>query len=408
MSTTTNGNDTSLIYSYTEARIKFDPEFKKTLISSYEKYNKWSALPVRLLTILAANTCKPKQGSIKYFFWGTNYKEIILGLPPKEVCIIGGPQQLLFCIRHNISYIPCFSIKDKVWDTFIKNMKSSHNAESNDILKIRQMFKLKLSVAAHTDAQLYVNNDSLPMQRLIILASREAGVSQSICIQHGLFQSKSPGEIFDGWFSDIFFAISEQQKNLLIEKGMDQHKIKVLGFHSSPHKPTRETNKPEQRTICFLGQPWIKYGLARGQAYMAIVSNLSSILNKHGKTLHYKPHPGELGYEHLENIKHITTKNLNESFDSYDIFISLTSTALFEANQAGRIAIQIYDPAFDADDFSMFKNIHSIENSQETLEENLIRILSSEPPKNIEQQSISEKFISLTGNHSEPTSKMAR
>lgn len=404
MSNKTNDNHTSLIYSYTETRTKFDPEFKKSLISSYEKYNKWSALPIRLLTIIASITSKPKYGAIKFFFWGTNYKEIILGLPPKEVCIIGGPHQLLFCIRHRINYMPCFSIKEKVWDTFIKSMQHSTNTENDNINKLLQFFKIKISYAAHKDAQLYVNNDSLPMQRLLILASKKAGVSKSICIQHGLFQSKSPGEIFDGWFSDIFFAINEQQKTLLIEKGMDREKIKVLGFHSSPYKPTRATNRPGQRTICFLGQPWIKYGLARGQAYMAIVNKLSAIVHKHGNTLHYKPHPAELGHEHLKNIKHITTKDLNESFDSYDIFISLTSTALFEASQAGRIAIQIYDPIFDADDFSMFENIHSIENSEETLEANLISIFSSPPPKNIKQQSITEKFISLTSKYSEPIS----
>lgn len=342
------------LYEYVERRDDGEPGFRASIASMYEHNARWSNPAIRLVVRAAALVLTPRNGSVKYFFWGTKFKEIILGLPRHEVCVIGGPKQLLFCLRHRIPFLA----KMQMWKLLALGLQHKDYPEE-DLKKLIVQTGNKLTKKASLGATLIVDNDSLPMQRAIILSGRLANL-KSVCIQHGIFQSKSPRHIMDGWYADRFLAVNDHQREMLIAKGMRAQKIKVMGFHSSPYRSKRPTADAGQRKVCFLGQPWIKYGHERAERYLKIVERAATALHEAGIEMTYKPHPWERGSDHLNRIINVVDITLNEALEKYDVFISLTSTALIEAQAAGRVAIQIMDEAFDADDLSVHGKITTI------------------------------------------------
>jgi hypothetical protein len=77
-----------------------------------------------------------------------------------------------------------------------------------------------------------------------------------------------------------------------------------------------------------------------------------------GIAVYYKPHPYEDKRFFPTNAKIARTK-LADALANYDVFISLTSTALIEASLCGKIAIQLFDEEFEADDFSVRQYCYS-------------------------------------------------
>jgi len=359
------------IFRYVEERESSDPGFLKAIKAMYNHNAKWSNSLISLLVHSCTPLFKPKEKKIKYFFWGNKYSDIIKSLPAKETCIIGGPKQALFCIKHRVKFIPCMSL----WHILEDGLEHNNGVQKKLFKKMNALSK-QLARSKHENASLIVDNDSLPMQRTAIISARTAGIKKTICIQHGIFQSKSPSHIFDGWFADEFFVISPSQKDMLIKKGMNSTTLKVLGFHSNPYKPTRALAEPKKRSICFLGQPWVKYGEARAHRYIEIVELIFMELTTAGINIFYKPHPWEKSCHTFG--PHIKTINfsLDRAIEEHDAFISLTSTALFEAHESGRVSIQIVDPAFDSDTFSETNGIHSINFSDFNLINEIKKIIS--------------------------------
>lgn len=342
------------LYEYVERRDEGEPRFRDSIASMYEHNAKWSNPAIRLVVRAAALMLTPRNGSVKYFFWGIKFQEIILGLPRHEVCVIGGPKQLLFCLRHRIPFLANM----QMWKLLALGLQHKACPEG-DLKKLIEQSGIKLAKKAGHGASLIVDNDSLPMQRAILLSGRLANL-KSACIQHGIFQSKSPGHIMDGWFADHFLVINDHQREMLIAKGMKAQKINVMGFHSSPYLPKRPAAAAGQRKACFLGQPWVKYGHERAERYLKIVERAGTALHEAGIEMTYKPHPWERGSDHLNRIRNVVDITLNDALELHDAFISLTSTALIEAQAAGRVAIQIMDEAFDADDLSVHGQITTI------------------------------------------------
>jgi hypothetical protein len=368
------------LYEYVERRDEGEPGFRASIATMYEHNARWSNPAIRLVVWAAALMLAPRNGTVKYFFWGNKFQEIILGLPRQEVCVIGGPKQLIFCLKHRIPFLANMHL----WKLLALGLQNNHH-HSGYIKKLIEKNGLDLKKKASHEAALIVDNDSLPMQRAIILAGRIAHL-KSACIQDGIFQGKSPGHIMHGWFADQFLAINEHQKQMLTAKGMDAQKIKVMGFHSSPYRPKRPTAPPGQRKICFLGQPWNKYGQERLDRYMDIISKTAAVLRAAGIEMSFKPHPWERGSDHLKLIANVVDIPLHDAFEEYDVFISLTSTALIEAQAAGRVAIQIMDDQFDADDLSVHGKISVIDvATDDNYQARLLIALSApvSPPDNI-------------------------
>lgn len=360
------------IFEYLTIRQQYDHGFKESIISEYQKNTLWSNILIRVWVNTFSLLLKPKKNNIKYYFWGHKYTEIILGLPKEEVCILGGPRQLSFSLKNNIPFMPVMNI----WNLLFKYIKSPNDIYIEKLEKKLIVLSNKLTKYKHHTSILIVCNDSLPMQRYIINVAKVSTL-KSICIQHGVFQSKSPAMILDGWYSDYFFAINDLQKQLLVHNGLSQTKIFTMGFYAAPYLPQRSLATIEKRKICFLGQPWSKYMNKQATKYIDIVEKVHTALNDSDISLYYKPHPWEDTDSIPNCITNIISENLNDTIENYDVFISVTSTALYEANWAGRISIQIYDNIFDTDKFSELSQIKAIEFNSNTFSIELLENIKS-------------------------------
>ena len=142
---------------------------------------------------------------------------------------------------------------------------------------------------------------------------------------------------------------------------MDQSKIEVTGFYESPYIPNRPLSQPGHRRVCFLGQPWYKYSEDIGKKYLKITCNIFEIVRKQGVKIFYKPHPWEDMSVYSPIFEEYLSISLHECFEQCDVFVSFTSTALLQAEYAGRISVQIKDSIFNCDDFSIYNGVYSIE-----------------------------------------------
>ena len=345
------------LFEYVVVRNTKEKLFLRSIVNMYNYNNNKLNLIVRGVVHFFSLFLKPENGLIKYFFWGTKYQELILGLPKGEVCIIGGPKQLHFCLKYRINFFPVVNL----WGLLSDRLnKKDLNQIDNRLFFFINLISNKIKKIGFLESNLIVDNDSLPMQRTIIKAFKKANIGRVICIQHGIFQSKSDSCIVDGWYSDLFFSVDEQNRKILIDKGLAAHKVGIMGFHSSPYIPTRIMSVPSHRKICLLGQPWGKYSKELEILYLKIFQNIIQKLSEAGYSFVFKPHPWERDCKYLRSMPCVLDISMNKAIERYDVFISLTSTALFEAYYSGRLAIQILDPAFNADDFSKISDMVSL------------------------------------------------
>lgn len=358
LSSSKPANSLRVLSEYVIKRDGSEKGFRESIVSMYKRNVRWSNPFVRFFVHAVGALFRPRAKSLKYVFWGVRFEELILALPKSEVCVVGGPKQLIFCLKNRRAFLP----EMEVWTPLLRDLKSD-SSESNDrgLSSCISKLSCRLHRVVASDAVLIVDNDSLPAQRAVMLAARLAGIGQSVCIQDGIFQRRSPGNILHGWFSDRFFVIDANQKELLIEKGMPAQKISVMGFHSSPYLPKRPIAAPQNRKICLVGQPWGKYGELKGGRYLLILNKLYDSLRGAGLQVFFKPHPWERGSAYLKELSGVVDLSMAEALEQYDVFVSLTSTALLEAAASGRIAVQIVDPFFDADRFSNFSPVISID-----------------------------------------------
>lgn len=366
--------ENNVIFEYVEKRTIKEGGFKSSIISMYERNRKWSSLVVRSVVWAFGLFYKPRRGGVKYYFWGVRFQELILTLPHEEVCIVGGPRQLAFCAKNNLSFLP----EMRLWSALVDGLRLGLSPELDQLLsfRINKLGRMLYKFAA-PGAVLIVENDSLPMQRVAIKSAWSTGMLQVICVQDGIFQRASPSDIMHGWFADWFFVIDDNQKKLLIEKGMPPAKIKVMGFHSSPYIPQRALSPVELRKVCFIGQPWGKYGDERGKVYLHIVQKVICALKERNYPVYFKPHPWEKECSYLNSISNVVDVSMEDALEKYDVFISLTSTALLEAISAGRLAVQVFDSHFDADRFSDFYSVKSIDFDDHDFEDKLCNSICS-------------------------------
>lgn len=357
-------NNLNVLFEHVKLRGLVDPSFPGFMERRYKRSAKWSNIAVRTIVALASLIVKAPDRSVKYFFWGTKFAELILTLPRADVCVVGGHKHLIFCLRNRVNFLSCLQLWAPLAICLSKQDEGMDCSFQDNLYKAIARAGSNFKIKAKSNAVLVLDNDATPINRSLIFASRLADIKCSICIQDGLFQSKSPGHIMYGWFADLIFVINEHQKVILVDKGMDAKKIKIMGFHSSPYVPKRPIAEPGHRLICFFGQPWVLYDIGYESRYREILKKLSDTLHNLGYMLYYKPHPLENETKNLLSISDIAiivNVPLHKVLENYDVFISLTSTALIEADAAGRVAVQLLDDGFAQDDFSLYGSIQALQ-----------------------------------------------
>lgn len=336
------------IYDYIKIRNGSDEKFLSAVKQQYTKNTAYSNVVMRGLLSPVFKYLKPR-AKVQFIFFSNKYSNIILNLPKGSTCLIGGPKQVNFCLKNRIPLISNMSY----WSV-LNNGLSDLNAPEKLKLIHHKMVEI-ISPYITNDTVFVVDNDSMPMQRAIINVMRELNVK--IClIQDGLFQSLTPANFIHGWKSDIILCYDVHQQKILSEKIRTEAKIDVVGFY----KPIKfETIPQNGRRICFLGQPWFKYGADYQERYLEILHLVNETLTE--KSVSFKPHPWEMDAPYIDDIKNLYTGSMDQALNNFDCFISLTSTALYEATIAGKLSIQVLDDKFECDDFQKYGYAYSID-----------------------------------------------
>lgn len=279
----------------------------------------------------------PKIVNKKYLFYGLKYQDLIQKLP-QEVLLLGGGKTLWNFSRR--TKIPALFVYP-----FFKTLLPFFNDESlPDTPLIKDVDRLSSLLMSTGGKYLIIETDSLPPQRLLILAARKASI-KSICILHGVSTYSCVGSLSDGQFADYMLVYDDYQKDVLIHAGINPKKLFILGYYTSlpNHNSVLKYNR---QTICILGQPWIHYDVAIFKRYQENLLWIIDVLTREGLSIVYKPHPGEYDYQFIHDFSKaikINTDNITSCLESYDVFISFASTAILEATLHAKIAIQIYD-----------------------------------------------------------------
>ncbi|MFK3912295.1 hypothetical protein ACI2JI_09410 [Enterobacter cancerogenus] len=334
------------IYDYIKTRNGEDANFLSAVQKQYQRNAVLSNSVIRGLLAPLFTYLKPKC-TVQYIFFSNKYSDILLNLPQGSSCVVGGPKQLGYCLKNKIPLISNM----KYWS--VLNNGLSFLTESKDLKHVHDNFLEEIQPYITSETVFIVDNDSMPMQRAIIDVMRELKVK--IClIQDGLFQSLTPANHIHGWKSDIILCYDEYQKKILENKIKTAAKVHVVGFYKSIKFGKISA---DARKVCFLGQPWYKYGSDYQRRYLEIYKLVNQVLSE--KSVSFKPHPWEKDAPYISEMENIYKGTMEQALNDFDCFISLTSTALFEATIAGKLSIQILDKMFECDDFQQYGYAYS-------------------------------------------------
>jgi hypothetical protein len=357
-------NDKSILFDflnlpeYSSLKGIFQKACAKRVFPNYTLYVLWS---------LRSRFCKNSIKKYKYIFHGFRYQEIIKSLPINEVCIVGGINCLLFCLKNGYGYISSGRVQRFVYENI------SNDVSNLELSKFLEIVRRDFASRMQSTGVLIVGNDSLPEERIFAMVIKDSGY-KSICIQHGIFQSKSNPNATEGRFVDYFFAFTAQQADIV--KSINGVKTETIGFYKQTPKTRKIIRDPANRKVLIVGQPWdLVFNGAKSRNFEEIIVHMMDLFRRNNIEFAYKIHPGEVRTKQKKLFKNVCDISIEAAFEGYDIFISVSSTLLYEAHLAGRIAIQVLDDIFCTDDFALLFGIKSIKYHESNFDEMLLNII---------------------------------
>jgi hypothetical protein len=291
-----------------------------------------------------------------YVFYRARYRELMEALPRDQVaCLAGKPAHVRSARQRGFPVHTLFEARAALQANFPR----MRDPEGLD----RAFDGLVCALEGPPGRFLVLHTDSHPVPRLLAFAARAAGM-RSVCIQHGIIQRCSPPHIVDGWTADYVLCYDAHQQRLFVDKGMPRERLRILGFPTRP-VPTRAAPPPtgNDRGVCVMGQPWGNLHPEREARYLELLREILPELARAGLPPVFKPHPRERGQAYLKELAPhapIFEGSLEAALARFEVCISFTSTALLEATLAGRVALQVQDPVFDADDLSEAGYAHTL------------------------------------------------
>ena len=331
-----NKNKVHEIFAYLVYRNSLEEGFLENYLGYFDKM----MIVIKLLRIVSAPLKYFGVRKSDYLFYSARFADILTGLG-HEAVIFGRPQDFWFAVRHGIPFFPGYDLIPDLLELFRQDPQLESRQAAKLIAKTVKIFD-QLGTK-----YLILWNDALFLERFLIYCARQTGVV-SICVQHGIFQSTTDLNFLDGHYADFMLVWGESQRQLFLQPGFDSAKVKVLGY---PYKlPNASAKRPTCISICILGQPWENCSRYQGEKKKKIFAQITEQFKSAGIPVFYKPHPYEDRKFFPKNAR-IVKNNLPDTLSKFDVFISLTSTALIEASLSGKIAVQFFDEEFEADDF---------------------------------------------------------
>jgi len=331
------------IFVYPFKRAEESPEFLNRYLSQFEHHSRSKLgpvlkyFPLRLLK-------KIMGGNVDYIFLGNRLNYLISHLSTENILMFESFHRNSLNIKKskNIYRFPLNYLLNNLYFIFKTDPLMEGKASQKLIEYTVAIFRITRPKA------LVVWNDSLFLERFLIYCARKADI-KTICIQHGVFLSKTNPANLDGWYADVIYVWSEFQKRIFTDAGLDAQKVHVLGFPYKIHGEQGRKIDKQKSKICIFGQNYEDFNVALGQRKKEIFEELSAKLNEYEVV--YKLHPGEKNPAYYPDNIEIFEGNMEDALKCCDYFVALTSTALIEATLAGKVAIQFFHPDFPTDKF---------------------------------------------------------
>ena len=288
------------------------------------------------------------QKKCKYAFINLKYRELMtLAHKDGGAVVIGGGRSFFYAILKNMSYLSNYEFVELIVRSWVMHDQSCIHFCVNKICEILKNSNIEMVI---------VSNDSLPLERVFIAAARKASIP-AVCFQHGLF-SLDGGELNDGKYADTICVYDKYQSQVVMQTGAKS--AYIFGFY---RKIKNKKMKSGKKIVCILGQPWGEYYGDYKYKYFEYLKKIITFLNKSQIEWRYKPHPSEkIIYQRSDLISHNLERcDINKSIKLFDVFVSLSSTALLEATLAGKIAIQIRCESILCDDFQKYGYCYSLD-----------------------------------------------
>ena len=337
------------IFEYISWRDKIHPSFSENILT----WMRSSGSRAAALSIVLNSYSKLSgfRGN-EYLFSGIRFPELIKALGPHAACVVGSPMVARLAIPARIPFYITASERLTLWKLFQHDPRLISHQAASLFAKVEARLK-------HIRPRIViVSNDSLPDERLLLYCAKKLGIP-TLCIQDGIFQEANDWRIWHGHYADHMLVWSERQAAVYIKHGMSAERVHVLGL---PYSPDASIGRPTNPgAVCFLGQPWETVATQLGRLKLDVFSRAASALNKSGMSCVYKPHPAERRTEYLPQDLAVFRGSLEEAFQQFSVFVSLTSTALLEATLHGRLAVQIFHPDFECDSFEKLGYAYTVD-----------------------------------------------
>jgi hypothetical protein len=335
--------------------------------SSYNRYKFFIHFLDKFYNVVQSKSYYTKRKRV--LFNSLKFPAIILGTKKYHSTglIVGGKADRLFALNNFMWYITTNDLSKFVYNYLI---------EMNEEYLYRLIKRVEEKLRRIKPDYIILWNDSLPIERAMILASKRLGIT-TMTIQHGTYQSTSP--LIEGKAADYVLVWGQYFKDLYIKSGIrNPEEIYVLGYPYPIEKEVMSYGKKKGCVVCYLGQNFEKYNKNLLEIKIDTIIRLKEICTKFGLKFIYRPHLGDdikMLKSELPKVE-FTQKGekMMETFRKCDVFISFNSTSLIEAFIHSKICLQLMDYPLQTDNFEelgvcdkSFKEIEELEEYLKTV-----------------------------------------
>lgn len=263
----------------------------------------------------------------------------------------------LYAARRRMGYVAIDDLPPLVF-------RYLQNGDEHHLRDLQSRMKAKLARADPDYVVLW--NDSLPLERGLILASRDLGIT-TITVQDGIYADR---RFMHGHAADHVFVWGPHFRQMYLKsRKRTADQVHVLGY-PYPLEVDAGGGRREMPAVMYLGQNLENYRQDLLPPKLETIQVVHHISRALGFRFLYRPHPHddrEMLGEHLPGVAMTSPReSLEESIRRADIFVSFNSTALIEAAMHRRMAIQLRNFPLQTDNF---EELGIVNRSLRTLEQ---------------------------------------
>ena len=265
----------------------------------------------------------------KYVFSSLRFPALIFSLPPKEVMVMGGIKELIFCLKNGFRFYWTGPIYYG-FNLFIFSGKSQ--LFSRVIAFLRNMF----SEVDNEKRYLFLCDDSLPEGMTLSFSLESVSQLNIICIEHGIISSpkkKYNVKYVNGESCQFNLLWDKSQKELF--KDDEKHASYVLGLPYEVHPVQNICKEVILVGHCGLNSDSLQYFHS-----LYYFCKIYRMLEAAGIKVFYRPHPQD-DIEQVNLIfSNISITEKSELLSSSGrVFIGFVSSFIFEAQEFGHKTI---------------------------------------------------------------------